>query len=354
MKIALITDIHFGARNDSPLFLNNLTKFFDKVFFPTLEQEKITTVLILGDTWQNRRAINILTLRIAREKFFKVLESRNISVKTIYGNHDVFYRNTNDINSIDFLESAFQNMEVVKVGKIFDFDGLKVGMMSWIPNDNPEEHLKFLHESVCDVLCGHFEINAFEMTAGHFCTGGLEASVFRRYDKVLSGHFHIPSTDGRITYLGNTNQTNWGDYGVEKGAWILDTATLKLNRILNPFTIYDRIHYSEDIDLLKFDYNQYSGKIVRLFVANLLEVDKKKYGLFIDRLSDTVHELEVVETTSYNSEESESSHIEVCTNTVDILKSYVDSVPFNNLESKDKFQTMILDVYQEAFDKVKI
>jgi predicted phosphodiesterase len=58
MKIALITDTHFGARSDSIPFDNFFRKFYDNIFFPTLAQEHITSVIHLGDCFDRRKYIN--------------------------------------------------------------------------------------------------------------------------------------------------------------------------------------------------------------------------------------------------------------------------------------------------------
>ena len=55
MKVAIITDQHFGARKSSRIFHDFFKKFYRNVFFPTLEKRGIKTVLDLGDTFDNRR-----------------------------------------------------------------------------------------------------------------------------------------------------------------------------------------------------------------------------------------------------------------------------------------------------------
>ena len=73
MKVAIITDQHFGARNDSPHFLDYYQKFYDETFFPKIEELGITTVLILGDTFDRRKYVNFFSLKRTKEMFFDVL-----------------------------------------------------------------------------------------------------------------------------------------------------------------------------------------------------------------------------------------------------------------------------------------
>ena len=58
MKIALITDTHFGARNDSLLFLDFFRKFYENIFFPTLKERGIKEIIHLGDVVDRRKFIN--------------------------------------------------------------------------------------------------------------------------------------------------------------------------------------------------------------------------------------------------------------------------------------------------------
>jgi DNA repair exonuclease SbcCD nuclease subunit len=105
LKVAIITDQHFGARNDSIAFLDFFQKFYDNTFFTTLDEQGIDTVLILGDTFDRRKYVNFYALQRAKEMFFDKLSARGISVHMLAGNHDTYYKNTNDVNSPDSLKS---------------------------------------------------------------------------------------------------------------------------------------------------------------------------------------------------------------------------------------------------------
>ena len=53
-KIALITDQHFGGKQDSQYFSDYIEKFYTNQFFPYLTENNITTVIDLGDTFDRR------------------------------------------------------------------------------------------------------------------------------------------------------------------------------------------------------------------------------------------------------------------------------------------------------------
>ena len=78
MKIAIVTDLHFGARGDSRVFHEVQRKFFQEVFFPYLDENGITTVFDLGDTFDRRKYVNFVSLQKCREFFFDELDKREI------------------------------------------------------------------------------------------------------------------------------------------------------------------------------------------------------------------------------------------------------------------------------------
>ena len=103
MKIAIITDQHFGARKNSKLFHDYFLKFYNDIFFPTLEREGITTVIDMGDTFDIRKSIDFSALQWAKDNYFDKLESMGITLHSIVGNHTAYYKNTNDVNAVDLL-----------------------------------------------------------------------------------------------------------------------------------------------------------------------------------------------------------------------------------------------------------
>ena len=103
MKIAIITDQHFGCRKNSKLFHDYFLRFYEDVFFPTLEKEGITTIVDMGDTFDSRKGIDFCALTWAKENYYNRLQKMGIEIHSIVGNHTAYYKNTNDINAINCL-----------------------------------------------------------------------------------------------------------------------------------------------------------------------------------------------------------------------------------------------------------
>ena len=139
MKIAIITDQHFGARNDSTQFLDFYQKFYEETFFPKLEEEGIDTLLILGDTFDRRKYVNFYSLKRTKDMFFDPLQRMGIKVFMLAGNHDTYYKNTNDVNSVDLLLREYNNITVIDDPTEIQIDKTKLCMMPWICPENYEK-----------------------------------------------------------------------------------------------------------------------------------------------------------------------------------------------------------------------
>jgi DNA repair exonuclease SbcCD nuclease subunit len=238
MKVAILTDTHFGARNDSHDFDTYFRKFYDEVFFPYLDKTQIKTLLHLGDVFDRRKYINFNTLRSCKEYFFEQLKKRDIDMKVIPGNHDTYYKNTNEVNSLDLLLREYSNIEIIEQPTVIELGGRVVSFIPWLCADNYDASMTVIQQPA-DVCFGHFEIAGFDMFRGAKNEAGMDRKVLKHFKKVLTGHFHHRSTDDNVYYLGSPYGFTWSDYDDKRGFHVLDTATLDLEFIENPFEIFE-------------------------------------------------------------------------------------------------------------------
>ena len=226
MKVALITDQHFGARNDSIHFLDFYEKFYKECFFPTLDSLGISTVLILGDTFDRRKYINFYSYKRAREMFFDKLAERDVQVYMLAGNHDTYFKNTNDVNSPELLLQEYNNITVIDTPQTIHLNYENamhdICMMPWICLENYENSMAEMKNTSAKLCMGHFEIEGFTMHRGMVSEGGLNRDIFGKFDMVFSGHYHHRSHSDNIHYLGNPYELTWQDYGDTRGFHIFD------------------------------------------------------------------------------------------------------------------------------------
>ena len=345
MKVAIITDQHFGARNDSIAFLDFFEKFYDNTFFPALDANGISTVLVLGDTFDRRKYVNFYALDRAKKMFFDKLEERGIRVHMLAGNHDTYYKNTNEVNSPDLLLVEYGNIDVISKPETIVIDGTSICMMPWICPENYQESLDHIKNTKAEICMGHFEISGFAMYRGMESHDGLAKETFEKFDMVFSGHYHHRSSDQHIHYLGNPYELTWQDYNDTRGFHLFDLETRGLEFIANPYTMFVRLEYddknSDPIDLDALDLQQ---KYVKLVVVN--KTDFYKFDKFIQKLYNKgCHEIKIIEDMSefQDGEIGEELNLE---DTVSVLTHYIDSIETD--VDKEQIKTYMRTLYTEA------
>lgn len=345
MKVAIITDQHFGARNDSIAFLDFFEKFYDNTFFPCLDTNNISTVLILGDTFDRRKYVNFYALDRAKKMFFDKLAERNITVHMLAGNHDTYFKNTNEVNSPDLLLKEYNNIHVIDDPETIEVDGTKICMMPWICPENYQASLDEMKTTKAELCMGHFEIAGFAMYRGMESHEGLSKETFEKFDMVFSGHYHHRSDDGHIYYLGNPYELTWQDFNDPRGFHLFDLSTRELEFVRNPYTMFARIEYNDkDQEPINLDAYDLKECYVKLIVVN--KTDFYKFDKFIQKLySKGCHDIKIVEDLSEfeDGEIGEEINLE---DTISVLTNYVDSVETD--VDKEKIKTYMRTLYTEA------
>ena len=345
MKVAIITDQHFGARNDSVAFLDFFQKFYDNTFFPTLVANNISTVLVLGDTFDRRKYVNFYALQRAKEMFFDRLADAGITVHMLAGNHDTYFKNTNDVNSPDLLLKEYTNINVIDEPTTITVDGTDICMMPWICPDNYDASLNEMKTTKADICMGHFEISGFAMYRGMESHEGLDKSIFDKFDLVFSGHYHHRSDDGHIYYLGNPYELTWQDFNDTRGFHLFDLDTRGLDFIPNPYTMFARIEYNDkETEPVDLDALDLASKYVKLVIVN--KTDFYKFDKFIQKLYNKgCHEIKIIEDMSefQDGEIGEEINLE---DTLSVLAHYIDSIETD--VDKEQVKTYMRTLYTEA------
>ena len=345
-KIALVTDTHFGARSDSIPFDNFFRRFYEEVFFPEIDKRGIRHIVHLGDCFDRRKYINFNTLSSCRNYFFDEIKKRDIELHMIVGNHDTFFKNTNDVNSPRLLLKDYE-FNVIDTPSELEFDdGSKIFMMPWICTDNYNQSMEAIKTTDAQVLFGHFEIAGFQMYKGHENDEGFDPKIFEKFDTVCSGHFHHRSSNGNINYLGNPYELTWADFEDPRGFHIFDTSERSLDFIQNPFSIFSKIYYDDEkVDPSTVDVSQYANQHVKLIVVN--KKDYYKFDQFIERLYKVNPlELKIIEDLSeFESDAMGDQEVDL-EDTVTLLSQYVDSLDTD--ADKDRIKTLMKTLYVEA------
>jgi DNA repair exonuclease SbcCD nuclease subunit len=347
MRVAIITDQHFGARNDSSSFLDFYERFYNDTFFPTLDTNNIESVLILGDTFDRRKYVNFYSLDRAKKMFFDKLEERNIKVYMIAGNHDTYFKNTNEVNSPELLLAQYTNISLISRPMDIEIHDTSICFVPWICPDNYQESIEAMNNSKADLCMGHFEIAGFAMYRGMESHEGLSKEIFNRFDLVFSGHYHHRSDDGHIYYLGNPYELTWQDYNDPRGFHLFDLQTRGLEFIRNPNTMFERVEYDDSLsDPSIQSLEHLKNKFVKVIVVN--KNDFYKFDKFITKVYDAnPYEVKIIEDFSEFNEGEVASDINL-EDTLDVLSNYIDSVQ-TDLD-KERVKTFMKTLYTEAIN----
>lgn len=344
----MITDTHFGVKSDHPDFIQNQKEFYDELFFPKLIENDIKEFIHLGDIFDRRKYTNHQTLHTFKECFFDKLKEHNIKMHLILGNHDVYYKSTNNINSPElFLEQYSDFINIINKPCDIKIDNQYIAFIPWINGNNYTECLEFIKSSKSKVLCGHFEIQGFEMhRGGGKNLTGMKTEIFSNFDKVYSGHFHEPSESNNIQYIGAPSEYTWADYECKRGFYLYDIKPSKLKFIRNNNKMFYRIVYDDNFNENEFDISNLSGKIVRLI--NTDDTNIKKFEAFIEKIENVnPSNFEVIDNVGYHIDnEAIDNEAIKSEDTLALVKSYVEESEMSL--DKDKLNTMFRSLYMEA------
>lgn len=344
MRLAILADTHFGARNDSPFFDQSFREFFTNVFFPYLDEHNIKTVIHLGDIFDRRKFINFQILSSCKQYFFDELVKRNITMFAVIGNHDTHYKNTNNVNSPELLLREYKNVKIFSDPTTHMIDGVNFNFVPWVCDDNVQSVLEFI-KNTRGICFGHFELDGFTMSRGIKHTGGMSRDVLKNYTAVFTGHFHHKSAEGNIFYLGSPYQFTWTDYQDVRGFHVLETDDMSLDFVKNPNQMFHKIYY-KDSAAATIDVPKYERKCIKLIVEE--KKDFHKYEMLLNKFYD----METVEFIIHDDfVDFDRTVVDGEVNvedTMTLLGTFIDST--DTSLDKQKLKELLKVVYVEAQD----
>jgi DNA repair exonuclease SbcCD nuclease subunit len=339
--IGIYTDTHWGAKKGSKHLHDYFELFYKNVFFPALEEHGVETVIHMGDAFDSRKSIDYQSLEWAKRVVFEPLKKYDVHM--IVGNHDCYYKSTNDVNSPTLLLKDYPNIKTYSSPTNTKVCGIDMTFIPWICSENYDETLKVIQKSKAKIAMGHLELKGFRVNKHLVMEDhGLEANLFSNFTKVFSGHYHTRSDNGTVFYLGNPYEMYWTDVNDTRGFHIFDTETLEHTPINNPYKLFYNIYY-EDTPHQMFDATEYQNKIVKVIVRKKSNI--KSFEKFIDKLySCGIQELKIIE--NFEIQENEEFDISEDENTITILNRYIDESEFNF--DKSTIKSIFEDLYKQA------
>ncbi|QIG65683.1 endonuclease subunit 1 [Ochrobactrum phage vB_OspM_OC] len=346
MKIAIVTDVHYGKNRNNPFLLKETGNFFRDNFFPTLKENGVTHIINAGDMFDARINLGMAAIDSYRETFEGPANELGIPIDHIIGNHDCLYESTNRVNSPKHI-FKLNKVKIYETTTEIVIGGKKFLFVPWINQENHQHSLDMIANSDADYLIGHLQITGFDY--GGTKSKGLEQALFKKYKLVMSGHFHKQQKIGNIYYLGSPMILDWGEIENEVGFHILDTETGQLEFIPN----YDnnhfmRVKYQNGIVAPK----NMEGKNIKVFHG--IKESETDFERFVKDIQlQKPYDVTFVDETKTSIKEmiNESVDEEIQTKDIpDIIVNYVDKLDDETISSefKDEVKDLLLKVYKEA------
>jgi DNA repair exonuclease SbcCD nuclease subunit len=348
MKVCILGDVHIGARNDSQIFAEYHISFFENQLFPYMEKNGISHIIQLGDIFDRRKFVNFNLLSQWKDRVFDVMSTKSISLDIILGNHDCYYRNTNDVNSPSLLLSEYDNIRIFEAITNATVGEYELTYIPWINPENEKSTFEFIKKHKTAMGFAHLELSGFEMDRGHVMDHGMSKDLFDGFEFVLTGHYHHKSSSGNIQYTGIPYQITWSDYGSEKGFYVLDLSTRTYDFVKNPNEMFVKITYNDTFDpdnhYKGFDVSNLTGKYIKILVVNKKNIfgfDSLMSKIFNQNPAD----VKIVENMIIEDGDEDEEDLQLETTDV-ILKKYVQSA--DTSLDKAKLNSYIHELYVTA------
>jgi DNA repair exonuclease SbcCD nuclease subunit len=299
----------------------------------------------LGDLFDRRKYVNFKTLHRVHKEFFEPLQEMGIKVHIICGNHDIYYRNTNAINSLQELAGHYPNWSVYSEPTEIHLSSGCVALLPWINPENEEAAAKFLSETSCTVLLGHLELCGFQSIRGVFIDQGYEAKHFDKFEYVLTGHYHIKSSRDSIHYLGTQYQMSFSDVWEKKGFHVFDFQERTLEFVENPKKLFYTLDYDEDKKEI-LDYISYKDCYVKIFIKK--KTKQAMFEKYLDKFYEAgVAELAVAEEVSTN---PETIAVDIHKDTLQLLHEEINTITEKSIDKK-QLADIVNTAYNSALSK---
>lgn len=305
---------------------------------------------MLGDTFERRKYINFNTLYNTRRTYFDRARDEGIVLHIIPGNHDTYFKNTNEVNSPRLLLNEYEN--IIQYHSVSDIEmgNATICFVPWITKENEDEFVKRMGESNADICLGHFEFTGYKMHRDAINPHGMDSSVVSSFPLVVSGHFHHRHSKGNITYMGNPYELTWSDYGDTRGFAVYDCDTKDFSYVNNPVKIHHKVYYndtdeSQHGDPMDTDFSVFKNGCVKIYVEK--KSDLKKYDTFMEKIDEQDPiDVKPIEDLSEEFERGDE-HIDV-EDTMTILRQYVDEN--ETTLDKDMIKSRLQTLHVEALE----
>ena len=359
MKVFITTDWHFGVYlNNLDKWLNMMEDYFYNSFIPYIKENSQPGDILIhcGDLYDNRTSIPIIASYKAEKILIEI--SKILPLHIIVGNHDLYNKGTNDVNSVR-LFNYVPNVSVYTGTTAIEIGGQKLVLMPWV--EKRLDMIKEIDNNPGDYLFCHSDLNGCLMhlnSVAHRNADKIDVDNFGKYKHVFSGHIHIRQTNKNFSFIGSPYQMDRNDTGDQKGITILDLSNDKISFEPNKYSpVFKKFSVSNEDDIDRLDELKDTKDYIDLSISNNLLVSNRKLrrklevmlekGNFtsVDYIDDITKELVDGEEVNESIELDENGmEISVQLEYEDYIKEYILKQKYDN----DKFKSGVISEFDEV------
>ena len=346
-KIAIFSDIHLGVHQNSDFWLNVANQWANW-YIEELHKRNINKIIFCGDFFHYRDEISVKTLNFAKDLLDKFNE---FDIMMITGNHDAWYKDTSEINSLSILK-GYRNIKVFDKLQIRDWGhaGKKAAFCPW--------GTKMSDIPKCDLVFGHFELENFKMNSFKICDhGDKPEDLAEKAPLIFSGHFHLRAKrnfgKSEIIYVGNPYEMDFGDSMQSKGFYILDEDDLSYEFIDNKITPrHIKVFLSkliEEKDPIKYFQSEITDNIIKLIIDK--NINSEHLDLLITKLATYKPcDIRIDYDVNYNKVRfSEEGEFDL--SGIDMVEAITEFVNLLDIDNKSEVVKYTTDLYSRSMDR---
>jgi hypothetical protein len=356
-RIFILGDIHFGVRASSMEWFDITKSYFEDFFIPMLKENyRPGDIFVqLGDVFDNRQSVNLKFNNYAIDLFTRIAQMMETHI--IVGNHDIYYKHSNDVSSLDSFK-FIPNLHVYKEPKLIDFGNAKCLFLPWCSTPAQEAEILSKYEKKADYVFSHSEMKGLMLNRKSKQEHGNDIKNFDPFKRVYSGHIHYSQKSKNVIMVGNAYQMTRSDCDNTKGVYILDLTTGKHEFIENTFSPkFVKLKLTEiyDTPIGKIK-DMMRNNFVDLYIPSDVPIKYNLSGF----MSLVQHEVRRIEPNIYD----EKTYIDIDNiteevqngyknfNVINLCNKFVEGMGIDS-EVKEKLNSALSKLYTDCTDKYK-
>ena len=354
-KIFTVGDLHFGIYNNALAWRDSQIAYMLSI--PEIAKSHgfnphTDILVLLGDIFTIRESINVMISNYVEDMFKELAKFFVRGVYILIGNHDTYYKDRNDINSLRMISNIAENIHVFqKPEPMYINDRIECLMLPWVTD--PAKTASIISESPnAKYLFAHLEINGMTYDNGMKIENGVNMETLKQFTRVYSGHIHKRDDNGFILYVGSPYQMERSDIGNQKGLYILSVNDDVFDEVFVPNNMSPVFSKYDMYDILNMQACDIAGILNNNYIDILTDrmlAAKMNFVSFSDMLKENNILPKRIDFPTYNNNENGTVDIQY-TGELNLFTIGIEILKFKKKTEKESKE--IMDYFGTLMKKV--